>query len=296
MSTKKCGYVAIVGRPNVGKSTLLNHFLKYKLSITARRPQTTRHVILGIHTREDAQIIYVDTPGLHRHANRAMNRHMNRAATAVLEDVDVVIFVVECLRWTEEEEDILGQLQRTEAPVLLAVNMVDRIKKKELLLPWMGSVAAKYTFKDIVPISALKGDQIEVLESAVVEALPKGDYLYPADQITDRSERFLAAEIIREKLTRHLGKELPYALTVEIEQFRDEGELTWIGAVIWVEREGQKAIVIGKGGKMLKKIGELARKDMEKLLARKVYLNLWVKVREDWSDDDKALRSLGYTD
>jgi len=221
---------------------------------------------------------------------------MNRAATAVLEDVDVVIFVVECLRWTEEEEDILGQLQRTEAPVLLAVNMVDRIKKKELLLPWMGSVAAKYTFKDIVPISALKGDQIEVLESAVVEALPKGDYLYPADQITDRSERFLAAEIIREKLTRHLGKELPYALTVEIEQFRDEGELTWIGAVIWVEREGQKAIVIGKGGKMLKKIGELARKDMEKLLARKVYLNLWVKVREDWSDDDKALRSLGYTD
>lgn len=296
MDSRRTGYVAIVGRPNVGKSTLLNHLLAQKISITSRRPQTTRHAILGIHTLEDAQVIYVDTPGLHVHGGRAMNRYMNRTAAAVLADVDAVIFVVEGTRWTEDDENVLERLKGIRAPVFLAVNKIDQLKNKASLLPWLESLAVKREFRSIVPISALKGDQVNALEAAVIDVLPSGDFLFPEDQLTDRSERFLAAEIVREKLTRHLGKELPYALTVEIEQFEEEGALARIAAVIWVERQGQKAIVIGKGGQMLKKVGELARIDMEALFGRRVFLRLWVKVREGWSDDDRALRSLGYTD
>ncbi|KAA3626333.1 MAG: GTPase Era [Proteobacteria bacterium] len=295
MNNKRSGYVAIVGRPNVGKSTLLNHLLKYKISITSRRPQTTRHAILGIHTVQNAQVVYVDTPGLHTDAKRAMNRYMNRTAAAVLEDVDAVIFVVEATRWTEEDESVLERLKRVKAPVFLAVNKVDQIKDKNQLLPVLGLMSKKRDYQDIVPLSALNGDQVSTLENAVINVLPQGEFLYPDDQITDRSERFLAAEIIREKLTRLLGKEIPYALTVEIEQFEVEDELTTISSIIWVERDGQKAIVIGKGGHMLKKVGELARIDIEAMLGHKVFLRLWVKVREGWSDDERALRSLGYS-
>ena len=295
MNSKRSGYVAIVGRPNVGKSTLLNHLLKYKISITSRRPQTTRHAILGIHTVQNAQVIYVDTPGLHADAKRAMNRYMNRTAAAVLEDVDAVIFVVEATRWTEEDECVLERLKRVKAPVFLAVNKVDQVKDKNQLLPVLGLMSKKRDYQDIVPLSALNGDQVSTLENAVISVLPQGEFLYPDDQLTDRSERFLAAEIIREKLTRLLGKEIPYALTVEIEQFEVEDDLTTISSVIWVERDGQKAIVIGKGGHMLKKVGELARLDIEALLGHKVFLRLWVKVREGWSDDERALRSLGYS-
>lgn len=295
MNSTRSGYVAIVGRPNVGKSTLLNHLLQYKISITSRRPQTTRHAILGIHTVENAQVVYVDTPGLHTNGKRAMNRYMNRTAAAALEDVDAVIFVVEATRWTEEDENVLDRLKQIRAPVFLVVNKVDQIKNKKQLLPIIENLAVKRHYEDIVPLSALRGDQVSTLENAVIGVLPEGEFLYPEDQVTDRSERFLVAEIVREKLTRHLGKELPYALTVEIEQFEVEGALVRIGAIIWVERDGQKAIVIGKGGQLLKKVGELARIDMETLLGRRVFLRLWVKVREGWSDDERALRSLGYT-
>lgn len=296
VAKQRSGYVAIVGRPNVGKSTLLNHLLQQKISITSRRPQTTRHAIHGIHTVGSAQVIYVDTPGLHTHAKRAMNRYMNRTATSVLADVDAVIFVVEGTRWTEEDESVLTRLEGVRAPVFLAVNKIDQHKDKTQLLPWLQTLTGKRDFEAIVPLSALKGEQVSALEQAVINVLPEGDFLYPEDQLTDRSERFLSSEIVREKLTRQLGKELPYALTVEIEQFEDAEGLARIGAVIWVERQSQKAIVIGKGGKMLKRVGELARVDMEVLFGRKVFLRLWVKVREGWSDDDRALRSLGYTD
>lgn len=296
MGKTRCGYVAIAGRPNVGKSTLMNSLLECKISITSRRPQTTRHTLLGIHTVGGSQAIYVDTPGLHSNARKAMNRYLNRAAAAVLADVDVVILVVEALRWTAEDDNVVQRLGGVAAPVILAVNKIDQIKSKRELLPWLEEVASKREFTSIIPLSALRGEQVKVLEESVVALLPEAEFLYPEDQLTDRSERFLAAEIIREKLTRNLGKELPYALTVEIEQFEEQEELSRIGAVIWVEREGQKPIVIGKGGRMLKKIGELARIDMESLFGRKVFLRLWVKVREGWSDDDKALRSLGYTD
>ncbi len=275
---------------------MLNRLLEYKLSITSRRPQTTRHALLGIHTVGKAQIVYVDTPGLHGGAKRAMNRYMNRTAAAALQDVDAIIFVVEGLRWTDDDERVLERIKAIRTPVFLAVNKIDRIDDKTQLLPWLDSLSRNGNYAAVVPLSALKGDQVKTLEQAVIEVLPEGDFLFPEDQVTDRSERFLVAEIIREKLIRHLAKELPYALTVEIEQYRDDPEITHIEAVIWVERAGQKAIVIGKGGQMLKKIGAVSRVDIENLIGRKVFLRLWVKVREGWVDDDRALRSLGYTE
>lgn len=296
VSSKRCGYVAIVGRPNVGKSTLLNRLLAFKLSITSRRPQTTRHAIVGIHTIDNTQIVYVDTPGLHTTAKRAMNRYLNRTAAAVLQDVDAIVFVVEAGRWTEEDQSVLMRLNDIDTPVLVAVNKIDRFKDKTQLLPWLDALSEKSAFKEIVPLSAVTGEQVAVLENLVVECLPVGEFFYPEDQLTDRSERFLVAETVREKLTRYLTKELPYALTVEIEQYEEAQGIVRINAVIWVEREGQKAIVIGKSGKTLKKIGEQSRTDIEAHLGCKVFLNLWVKVREGWSDDDRALRSLGYTD
>jgi len=293
---QRCGYVAIVGRPNVGKSTLLNHILGQKLSITSRKPQTTRHQVLGIKTTDDVQVIYVDTPGLHKRNEKALNRYMNRAASSAIKDVDLVVFVVEPNKWTDEDELVLTRVQNVSCPVVLAVNKVDTVDDKSTLLPFMQSVSEKYSFDEIVPLSALNSHNLETLEEQIHTRLPKSIHFFPEDQITNRSERFLAAEIVREKIMRQLGDELPYQVTVEIEEFRAEGRVTHIGAVILVERAGQKGIIIGQKGDRLRKIGTDARLDMERLFDCKIMLNLWVKVKGGWSDDERALRSLGYDD
>ncbi len=292
----RAGHAALLGRPNVGKSTLLNRLIGQKISITAPKPQTTRHVILGIQTLPEAQIVYVDTPGLHRQGRRAMNRYLNRAAASVLGYVDVVVFLIEALCWTEEDEDVLQRLAVFPGPVALAVNKVDRIADKARLLPFLRDMAGRRAFADVVPLSALKGDNVATLERAIARLLPVGDFPFPADQVTTASERFLAAELVREKLTRLLREELPYALTVAIERFAEEERLTRIHALIWVERASQKGIVIGEKGAMLREVGRQARQDLERLLGRPVFLETWVKVREGWSDDERALRSLGYAD
>ncbi len=296
-SVFRCGYIAIVGRPNVGKSTLLNHILGQKISITSSKPQTTRHRILGIKSGEQLQAIYVDTPGIHLQAKRAMNRYMNRVATASLQDVDLIIFMVEALRWGSEDDAVLERVRQAGAPVLLLVNKVDSVRDKQQLLPFLKNVEDKGGFNEIVPICATRRSDVSRVERLVERLLPQQAPLFPPDQITDRSERFLAAEIVREKLMRRLGQELPYALTVEIERFSPDGNgLIDIGAVIWVERPSHKGIVIGKGGSQLKRTGEQARRDMELLFGSRVFLQLWVKVKEGWSDDERALRSLGYGD
>jgi len=292
----RCGYVALVGRPNVGKSTLLNHLLGQKISITSRKPQTTRHQILGIKTTDNAQVIYVDTPGMHLHGKRAMNRYMNRAAISALEGVHVALFLIEALRWTEEDDLVLKHLAQSQVPVILVVNKVDKLEDKGALLPYLQQVAGKYDFKHIIPVSALKGISLDVLEGHIQEFLDVSSPYFPEDQVTDRSLRFMVAEIVREKLMRRLGQELPYDSTVEIERFKEDKGLVKIHAVIWVERKNQKAIIIGKGGERIKAIGEEARHDIEKLVEKKVYLELWVKVKEGWSDDERALQSLGYHD
>lgn len=290
----RCGYVAILGRPNVGKSTLLNRVLGQKISITSSKPQTTRHRILGIGTRPHAQFIYIDTPGLHRGGRRAMNRVMNRAAAGVLEEADVVVFVVEALAWKDEDEHVLELLKSGRAPVVVAINKVDRVKDKDRLLPYIAELRARHDFAEIVPISAVNGLQVGELEQAVERFLPEAPALFPPEQVTDRSERFLAAELVREQLMRRLGQELPYAVAVQIEDYKEEEGLTSISALIWVERDAHKAIVIGRGGRMLKAIGQDARLQMERMLDTRVFLQLWVKVKENWSDDERALRGLGY--
>ncbi|HEY0634855.1 MAG TPA: GTPase Era [Gammaproteobacteria bacterium] len=288
------GFVAIVGRPNVGKSTLMNRILGQKISITSRKPQTTRHRILGIKTDEQSQAIYVDTPGLHLNAKKAMNRFMNKAVTSTFDDVNLILFVIEAGQWTDEDEHVLQRLKSVKVPVMLVVNKIDQLEEKGALLPLMQSLAVKMSFVEIVPLSAQNGSNVEELERTVVRYLPEAEAAFPADQITDRSERFLAAEIVREKLMRELGQELPYAVTVEIEQFKEEEGLLRISALIWVERDSQKRIVIGKKGEQLKEIGRQARIDMEKLFDNKVFLQLWVKVKEGWSDNERLLNSLGY--
>lgn len=292
----RTGYVALVGRPNVGKSTLLNRILGQKLSITSRRPQTTRHQILGIKTEDNVQAIYVDTPGMHKQQVKAINRFMNRAAFQALKDVDVVVMLIDRLRWTEEDEMVLNAIKTQKAPVILAINKTDFIKDKDDLLPWLETVSQKYEFAHIVPISAKTGRNVEQLEALVEGFLPEGENFFPEDQITDRSSRFLAAELVREKIMRQLGDELPYEMTVEIEEFVHDGRILEISALILVERDSQKSIVIGEKGSRLKQIGTEARKDMEILFDNKVMLNLWVKVKSGWSDDERALRSLGYDD
>lgn len=292
----RAGYVALLGRPNVGKSTLLNRLIGQKISITAPKPQTTRHVILGIQTLPEAQIVYVDTPGLHRQGRQAMSRYLNRAAASVLGYVNVVVFLVEALRWVEEDDDVRQRLADFPGSVVLAVNKVDRIADKTRLLPFLQEVAGRRAFAGVVPLSALKGDNVAALEQIIARQLPISDFLFPPDQITTASERFLAAELIREKLTRLLREELPYALTVAIERFAEEERLTRVHAVIWVERASQKGIVIGEKGATLREVGRQARQDLERLLGRPVFLETWVKVREGWSDDERALQSLGYAD
>lgn len=291
----RSGYVAVIGRPNVGKSTLINRILGQKLCITSRRPQTTRHRILGIKTTDAAQLIYVDTPGIHSDGKKAMNRYLNRTAAASIEDVDVIAFVVDGIKWTDEDQKVLNRLKKdARCPVVLVLNKIDKLTDKDALLPQMQQLAAQYAFADVVPISARKGMNVDVLESAIMKFIPEGELIFEEDQLTDRSSRFLAAEMVREKLFRHLGQELPYSLTVEVEQFEDDNGMFRISAVIYVERSGQKSIVIGKKGDLLKQVGQDAREEMEKLFGCKVFLQLWVKVREGWSDNERMLRNLGY--
>ena len=292
----RCGYVAIVGRPNVGKSTLLNHILGQKISITSRKPQTTRHQVLGIKTEDNHQIIFVDTPGLHKDAGKAINRYMNRAASAAIRDVDLVIFVVDRTAWTEEDSIVLEQIEQSGLPTMLVVNKIDLLADKTELLPHLQSLAAKAEFSAILPVSALRQHNVDALEEQILTLLPESGHFFPEDQITDRSQRFLAAEIVREKIMRQLGDELPYSIAVEIEEFAQEDEVLHISAVIFVERTGQKRILIGDKGSRLRSIGSDARRDMEGLFDSKVMLRLWVKVKSGWSDDERALRSLGYDD
>jgi len=288
-----CGYVAIIGRPNVGKSTLLNCILGHKISITADKPQTTRYNILGIKTHTSYQTIYVDTPGLQQKEHRLLNRYMNKAVLGVLADGDVIIFVVEGTVWKDDDELVLRKITKLNRPIILAINKVDKVIKKTDLLLFIEKLTAKHTFAEIIPITATTGHNVLELEQVIDKFLPEGPFLFPEEQITDRSDRFLASEIIREKLTRNLGEELPYAISVVIEQFKSEAKLLHIIATIIVEKPGQKAIVIGKDGAVLKKIGTMARKDMEREFGHKVFLQLWVKIKSNWADDERALKSFG---
>ncbi|WP_136679285.1 GTPase Era [Neptunomonas sp. XY-337] len=291
---QKCGFVAIVGRPNMGKSTLMNRILGQKLSITSRKPQTTRHQIMGIHTEGDTQIIFVDTPGLHKEKDKALNRYMNKAASEALRGVDLVLFLVDRTAWTEEDQIVLEKVKHAACPVILVVNKVDQLDDKSTLLPQLEVLSSKMAFTDIVPISAKLGTNIEQLQGLVEKHIPTGFHHFPEDQLTDKSSRFMVAEIVREKLMRNVGDEVPYGATVEIEEFTHDGRLLTISALILVERDGQKKIVIGNKGDRMKTIGRDARKDIEQLFDCKVMLNLWVKVRRGWADDERALRSLGY--
>jgi GTP-binding protein Era len=293
----RCGFAALVGRPNVGKSTLLNALLGRKLSIVSPKPQTTRNRIHGVLTRPGLQIVFVDLPGLHDNQSRAINRCMNRTALASLADSDVNVFIIEALRFTPEDEHALERLREAGRPVILLVNKIDRARPRERLLPFVADVAGRFDFADVLLVSALKRDGLERLPGLIAKHLPDSPLLYPAEQVTDVSERFMAAEIIREKLTLRLQDELPYGLSVEIENLApltDEPGKLLVQAVIWVERTGQKAIVIGKGGERLKEIGRLARLDLKQHFGQPVHLELWVKVKEDWSDSEVALRSFGY--
>ena len=291
---ERCGYVAIVGRPNVGKSTLLNHILGQKISITSRKPQTTRHRVLGLKTEGPVQVIFVDTPWLHKRAGKAINRYMNRAASSAIKDVDVIVMVADRTAWTDEDEMVLEQVSASGTPAILAVNKVDLLEQKGDLLPHLQFLAEQGDFKAILPISALHRHNIAELESCIEQELPGSVHLFPEDQLTDRSQRFMAAEIVREKVMRQLGDEIPYEITVEIEEFKLKGDVIHIAALLFVEREGQKRIIIGKGGTRLRSIGSEARRDMESLFDAQVMLRLWVKVKSGWSDDERALRSLGY--
>jgi GTP-binding protein Era len=296
LTEPRCGYVAIIGRPNVGKSTLLNHIIGQKLCITSRKPQTTRHTLLGIKTEDDLQMIFVDTPGIHTNQERAINRVMNRSAASVISDVDVLVFVVDRFEWSEADEYVAKYLSNSAVPVIVALNKVDMIEDKEALLPHLKFLETKVNATDLIPLSALRKTNLDELEEKIKTYMPERMHMFPEDQITDRSERFLAAEIVREKIMRQLGAEVPYQVTVEIEEFRAEKKVTHISALILVERDGQKKIIIGSNGERIKKIGEQARADIESLLDCKVMLRTWVKVRSGWSDDERALRSLGYMD
>lgn len=293
-SNTYCGFVAIVGRPNVGKSTLLNDIIGEKISITADKPQTTRHKIVGVKTIDNKQAVFIDTPGMHLKQKKAINREMNKAAKSALRDVDAVIFVVEALEWNEEDALVLECVQNLKCPVLLVVNKVDTIKNKEILLPHLQELAKKMYFAEIIPCVATKGEQVQIVEKKIFQVLPENPFFYSSDQSTDKSLQFRLAEIIREKITRVLSQELPYSTTVEIEKMEQGETQLVVHAIIWVERDSQKGIMIGKHGAMLREIGRQSRLDMNYLLKNSVHLELWVKVRDNWSDDAKALRNLGY--
>ncbi|MCH2056715.1 MAG: GTPase Era [Thalassotalea sp.] len=292
-----CGLIAIVGRPNVGKSTLLNSLLGQKVSITSRKPQTTRHRILGILTEDNHQAVLVDTPGLHSEEKRAINRLMNRAASSSIAEVELIVFLVEGTHWTADDELVLKKIKQSGVPCILCINKIDNVQDKEALLPHLQKLGAMHEFKEIVPISASKGDNVKKIKTLCFEALPESDFWFPEDYITDRSSRFMASEIMREKLMRFTGDELPYSTTVEIEQFKQDAKgVLHINALVLVERNSQKRMVIGNKGERLKTIGQEARRDMQELFGQQVFLETWVKVKSGWADDERALRSLGYGD
>lgn len=294
MNSTRCGYIAIVGRPNVGKSTLLNSIMDQKISITSKKPQTTRHQLLGIKTRDQAQFLYVDTPGIHANEKKAINRYMNRNARSVIRDVDAVIFVVDRGSWNKEDELVAEALQGHSGQLIIAINKFDLLESKNKLLPVLETLQKRFPEAEIVPVSALTTENIELLENLIVERIPYSEFYFPDDQITDRSERFMVAEIIREKLMRQLGDEVPYSASIQIDRFERTSKIVHIAATIFVEREGQKSILIGSGGSKLKRIGSDARIDIERLLDRKIMLTNWVKVKSGWSDSERALKSLGY--
>ena len=294
MTEQRCGMVAIVGRPNVGKSTLLNHLLGQKLSITSRKPQTTRHQVLGVSTVENTQLVYVDTPGMHLGQSKAINQAMNKAAASALNGVDLTLFLCDRTKWTEEDDFVLELVGRQRTPVALVINKVDLMEQKNELLPFTEGLSARCEFNAVFPVSALRAQGLNELANYVATQAPAGPHLFPEDQITDRSQRFLAAELVREKIVRQLGDELPYSTAVEIETFKhDERGVLHINALILVERDGQKKILIGESGGRLKSIGTSARRDMERAFDSKVMLKLWVKVKSGWSDDIRALKTLG---
>lgn len=293
---RRAGHVALVGRPNVGKSTLLNQLLGQKLVITSHKPQTTRHSIMGISTSDVGQIVFVDTPGIHQRGAKAMNRYLNRAASSTLLNVDLIVFVVDVNHWSDEDNMVLKQVQQSKLPVIVAVNKIDQISQREFLLPKLAEIAEKTQVENIVPVSAKKGDNCDGLEKQIFKMLPVGENIFPEDQITDRPERFFAAELIREQITRRYHKEIPYAVSIQIEEFEVQPNIYHIGALIWVERENQKGILVGKGGQALKETATEARKEMEDFFQQKVYLRLWVKVKDSWSSDMNSLNQLGYTD
>lgn len=290
----RCGYVAVVGRPNVGKSTLINAILGRKISIVTPRPQTTRHRILAVDSRKHSQVIFVDTPGIHRRARKAINRMMNRTATGALTDADVVLFVTEANRWTAEDQDVLKRLESTSRPVIALLNKIDKVHPKEMLLEALRQMSARYEFAVVMPISAKNGDNIERLREILPNLLPESAPFFPEDMITDRSRSFRAAEVIREKLTLNLRQEVPYGLTVQIERFSEDEAGVEIHATIWVERESQKGIVVGRKGSVLKRVGRAARLELKAELNVPVHLELWVKVKENWADSERDLLLLGY--
>ncbi len=292
----RSGYAALVGRPNVGKSTLLNRLLGQKLAITSHKPQTTRHRLLGICSMEKGQIAFVDTPGIHTRGGKAMNQYLNRAAYSALHDVDVAVFVVQALSWNDEDERVLDGLKKSGLPVILAVNKIDLVSPKERLLPFLQRLADLHPFVEVIPLSARDGEHTAALAQAVLRQLPQGAPLFPDDQISDRSERFFAAELLREQLIRRYHRELPYSVTVEIEKFEEHEGRYDIGAVIWVERDGQRAILLGKGGEAMKATATAARKAMVDFFQTRVHLEVWIKVKKSWSSDEAGLAALGYTD
>ena len=290
----RAGYVAIVGRPNVGKSTLMNALIEQKVSITSRKPQTTRHHILGIKTLSETQILFVDTPGIHSNQKRAINRYMNRAAQSVIADVDVTVMLVDRHIFTADDEMILESIQKSGCHLILAINKVDRIRQQQEILPIIGALKERVGNRNIVPISASRKENLDALLGVIESSLPASPFYFPPEEVTDRSEKFLVAELVREKLMRQFGEELPYATTIQLERFEAQAKVIQIDATIFVERMGQRAILIGAGGNKLKRVGIDARRDIEKLLDHQVMLRLWVKVKRGWSDDERALRSLGY--
>ena len=292
----RCGFASVVGRPNVGKSTLVNRIVGRKFSITSNRPQTTRHRISGIATSGRSQIVFVDTPGIHKGRTRALNRYMNRVASRALIGVDLIIMVVEASGWIPDDDHILARIGAQTVPVVLVLNKIDRIKHREALLPVLGDMARRYDFAAAVPVCARTGENLNRLCSVVETRMPIGSPMFPEEQFTDRSEAFLVAEMVREKLIRRLGQELPHRLTVEIERFDEQERRTLINALVWVERKQHKAIVIGRDGSRLKEAGTAARLDITRMLGRPVHLEIWVKVREGWSDDERALRGLGFAE
>lgn len=292
--TSYCGYIALVGRPNVGKSTLLNRILEQKLSITSRKPQTTRHSILGIRTEGEYQFVYVDTPGIHQGSKKTMNRMMNKTAISTLRDVDAIAFVVDGTHWDDEDEYVLKLIKQVNAPCFLVVNKVDKIVDKAQLLPWLETMGQRHEFAAMIPISAKTGVQVDTLQEKLRAVLPEGPHLFDDDQITDRPVRFLCAELLREKIFRLCGQELPYSTTVDIESFKEEDALIRIHALILVDKDNHKRMIIGDKGSKLKEMASSARVDMESLLGKKVFLQCWCKVKSGWSDDERLLKQLGY--